>query len=359
MNIINYYNELLEKTTKLITGEIDETVLSQEFEEINNIINIYKNISTEKYNDKINKINDFINKYINHNNLSFDKKLEALFIWNQAIYNRKIHLDKSLLFKYLNDEKYYYKLFEFIKSNIITFDKEDIKDINIEFIHYIIKNNDIQEYNYIINNNNEIYANNNIKMTNVEKFLINSLMYYTDINITNELLLLLIQHTDIKLSYFPSGNIKKFSGDLLSNVIEYYNNHSLSILIKYRRNVSILMDDKSYNYYYFDDCMKNKNIFASDICIEFPYMCYGYISKIEIECEKSTTNFYISNGYEYVFLDCIVVEKPDKSNIEYNKTTLIKENKDCNMPCSFIKIHFNKYTHIYNVKLYGEVISLI
>ena len=201
-------------------------------------------------------------------------------------------------------------------------------------------------------------------------FFVNIIMENENIDIINKSLEGLVLHTNLKLNLFPSGRVQKFNGNLLPQIINYYNLNYISPLIKYRRSLGIIFENSSFNYYDYVSYLKANNgiINADNISIEFPYLCYVYFEKLEIDfISKYYTTKEIKinthSGYDYLLKPMRKIRKISNENTIKNEDiithTLINSNKDD--PCVYIKISLNNILSIdiYDIRIYGEAISLI
>ena len=377
-DIFDNYNSIKLKINNIINNNIlsDTELLSLSINDINKLRDIYNKISELNYSDKITNIKNFQNKYINLENLSLNNKIESLISWNTGLglwSNKKIlKNNKNFILQYINNVKIedsnniYQNIYSLILSNNILFSKDDIMNINPEFIKYICKlkisvNKVNKDKKY---DSDEDDYEKNIQMSNIEKFYVNILMVTEDENIINKCLKNLKIYSHPKLNIFPLNCIK-FKGNILNDIINHYNNTKISSIIEFRRTVGIVIDNNTNNYYDYQEYISENDIFSNYISIEFPYMCYIYVSKIEFDVgemyNKSTIKINISKGNEYILQKYKNYKLDDNiHNKSEIKHTIIKDNLELNInPSNYIMINISNYIKICNIRIYGEAISFI
>lgn len=375
MDLIEKYDKVVKDINEIIMkDEIDAKIFEMSIININKIINIYTSVSNNRF--EVQKdLNNFKLKFINNELLDDDKKINAILLWKM---NNYLPNNKEIVLKYINSSNpnYFNSLWTSIKSNNIKLNRNDIKQINNEFINYCL--NSTNKYN-ILNKKNETdetneysddYEEDNIKVNPIEMFFVNIIMENENIDIINKSLECLVVHTNLKLNLFPSGRVQKFNGNLLPQLINYYNLNYISPLIKYRRSLGIIFENSSFHYYDYVSYLEANNgiINADNISIEFPYLCYVYFEKLEIDfIPKYYTTKEIKinahSGYDYLLKPMRKIQKISNENTIKNKDiithTVINLNKDD--PCVYIKISLNDIVgfDIYDIRIYGEAISLI
>jgi len=98
---------------------------------------------------------------------------------------------------------------------------------------------------------------------------------------------------------------------------------------------------------------------TQDVSIEFPYMCYGYVDRIELDIAGATaTMCKCTGGMEYMFKS-FHVPTPDKYTGDITTVNVSMEDEMKGMPLTFARITFDNIIHIVKIRVYGEAISFI
>lgn len=382
-DVFDNYNNIKLKIDNIINNNIlsETELLSLSIDDINKLKDIYNKISDVNYNDKMTNIKIFQNKYIELENLSLHNKIEALIKWNtySGLFNNNkiLNNNKELVLQYINSAKIedsiniYQNIYSLILSNNILFSKDDIININPEFIKYICNSKILVNKNSKYTKNNKNYDsddndsenNNTIKMANFEKIYVNILMVVEDEYIINECLKCIKIYSDPKLNIFPLNCIK-FKGNILNDIINHYANTKISSIVEYRRTVGIVINNNTKNYYDYQKYISKNDIFSNYISIEFPYMSYVYVSKIEFDIGEEMYNepdINISMGNEYILQKYKNYKLNDDINNKLEiKHTIVKDNLELNInPSSYIMIYISDYIKISDIRIYGEAISFI
>ena len=178
-----------------------------------------------------------------------------------------------------------------------------------------------------------------------------------------------------------------FEGELITQLVEHYNARVLSPMIKWRRNVGILLENRPYEWYDYTEFMNGKSPFmASKFSIEMPYMCYAYVDHIEVDIAdysrwdepdpeaESKSVAYMSMGYDFIVKKFKkVVDKKltcgapaltgGAPALTCTKTkTLSLKCKEPNKPGYYASVSFGAFnycTTITAIRVYGRAISLI
>lgn len=367
MDLITDYNILLEKYDNFFTSPIDTNL---DLDTIDIISKNYLQLSKLDYLTKQKKVEKFKSDYLTSNTIDNDKKISAILQWNlTSKSNTDFPIDNKILIEFINklNTQYFNTIFELIKLDKITFNYDEIKSLPIEFFKYIGSN-----LLHIIETSDDFESN--ISMSSLEIFFVNVLMILDTSDLTNyklvtKMLKGLGWMTHKSLNFFPSGKVKKFSGDLIQQISSYYSENLHFPLINNRINVGIVINNSTNQYYNFNEFFQfNDSIFCNEISIEFPYMSWIYPEYVEIEYKNSSSlDVKILPGFEYMLRPFRNITNNTKTVDIVSKQTSSKTvqlyQQDpytyIQNPCIYLKLHIKDYAHISNIKVYGRAISLI
>ena len=301
-----------------------------------------------------------------------------IFKWAIKFYpGINVKMSKEILNTHIkNNPQDYRNIYNFIMDGQLDYTIEDIKKIPQDFIDFMLKKflNTTPSKKNKNNSESDSEEETNFALYEKEIFCIN-LLHGLELSEKQVLTVLkfLTENSHPKLMYWPSGKVKKFEGNLLPKITEYYKTNPPSFLVKQRRNVGILIDNNSYNFYELDTYLDTNNGFinAKEFCIEFPYMCYVYINTIDFtyEPDKFESRPFKPNGYtgsEIIvnnFKSCGEKNKEPNTNpdnyLPYQ--IIMSDNLETAEPCPYVRIHFNTILPktITNLKIYGQAICLV
>lgn len=158
---------------------------------------------------------------------------------------------------------------------------------------------------------------------------------------------------------FPQ-KIARFSGDLLPQLIAHYSTTAISPVVTKRRNVGILFNNTSDEFYDFQDYLKKAGvIFGKYMTIELPYMCYAYISHVEIDM---TTQFpprmNLTTGTDYLKVP-FVPAAPIFQKSTTQSTKSLANKKTPHVPSTYLTLFAGDFISITGIRVYGDAISFI
>jgi 23S rRNA U2552 (ribose-2'-O)-methylase RlmE/FtsJ len=351
------------------------------FEQIDEFIT-YKHLLTKTmtWQEKIDEKKKFKDHYINLLNTD-EEKINAILFWKDSEWANKIELNNYIdyLITYITTKPsnaVYDIIWDFISSGKIVFD--DVSNIPLEFIKYNYNRNYYRNTQRIIlskvDDEENDYDFNKVKMQFKERFWINILASRNDID-QNAIMICLSMDVNQRLKYFPF-KVTKFEGELISQVTSYYNTVSISPIIKYRRNIGVILNNSPNEFYEYSKLIEHGPFYCTSIYIEMPYMCYLYVDYVEIDIidNNESKNISLSIGDDYIIKEFREVEKnqtfddyiiKEFRKVEKDQTFLNDFNtykKECTdkQPGYYLCItnHIFKYTTFKNIRIYGKAISL-
>lgn len=319
-------------------------------------------------------------------------RVTAIFHWQDSNIYDKLSYDsiKNIIITIVNNNSTnteFNMLWELICQNKIKLNREDVQKLSLSFIQHISskatyanpsrsmvryipkeKMNKEEEWSDDEYDLNE--TKNKTSMTRKEEFWVNVLANTKDEEDINQYLLCLSLDADQRLRYFPVHK-RVFTGELTGQIIEYYKTLKLSPVIKYRRNLDIILNNLIFNLHAFEDVFPGK-VYCSNIAVEFPYMCYVYPTKIEVELyrpksEDTNSKIWVDIGQEHILSKTLPYEKSyQTSESNYSTCTCTVNIKQNNLskPVSYISIgqtlsslaNFECYK---TIRVYGEAIIFI
>ncbi len=271
----------------------------------------------------------------------------------------------------------YDMLWDLVKSNTIKLTPQEIDQLDIRFIEYIMSRSQysnpfritLKDENYT----DDEECNPKAHMNPMERFWINLIASgRMDIKDTDAVLLCLGLDVDPRLRYMPQKVTIFEDGDLLSQITAHYDNAALSPMIKCRRNLGIIIENCNYNFHDYREYIKaNGGSFSTNMfAIEMPYMCYIYVDRIEVDglsyygSESKKTNGYVDVGDEYIMNSFRPVNQQKDQMITLippELKTFTKKCKENTRPGYYTTISFgySGYVTVYAVRVYGKAISLV
>lgn len=167
--------------------------------------------------------------------------------------------------------------------------------------------------------------------------------------------------------------VTHFSGDLIPAITKHYNTVLFSPLIEYRKNICILIDNKTYQLYDLQTFKFPK--LCCKFAIEFPHMCYISVSEIRLKIKPSYTkddNFevfkhvnlnigqdYVKNYVNSNITECDFTIGTEFINVNYVCTDEQKNKIGVYAEISFGNImKFNTF-YLHECQIIGSAVSLI
>lgn len=390
MEILNLYDKVQEELVSYIEcesppSEVKELSIAQ----LNKLFFIYRNNNKERTYERDERINKFKTLYLGIVDLPFDKKIDAILMWRRVDVTFDAVLNKGILLEYINkDNVYHESIYRMIEGKKLKFNREDVKKIDEPFIKFVmemVKGSRSERFKNIDNvvDDNEDDVVHCIKSSNIEQLVINLIMENENADMTNDLLKCLVSISHPRLNLFPCGTVTKFidervlkcpngyvaqfKGELINDITEFYTNTQISPLVEFRRTICLVVDNCVYNHYDYNEYMNvNNRICTNTLCIEFPYMCYAYVSKIVITIAEDyvggrVKKFTCGYGTEYALVINTEVKTIETS--QYDDTRKVREiilkNDNPKNPCSFLDLYSSDVVTIFDIKVYGEAFTLI
>jgi hypothetical protein len=325
-------------------------------------------------------------------------KLKAILHWKQSgDWNTKIDINqyKQHVMDYINNsvvEDTYEMAWHLIKGGKIVLSPEDIKNLDVRFIKYVMtrqryknpfvmpsmKNaTDDSNANDDIEDEDEYENVNKTYMTSCERFWVNLIASGRDDVDKDNVILCLGMDVDQRLRYLPMKVTVFEEGDLLPQIVGHYKGAQISPMIKWRRNVGILLDNTPCKFHDYMEYIEGGPFMASIFTIELPYMCYVYVDRVEIDVDDSDWKWdaktqtmkkydgrdmgYVSVGDEYILSKYKLVKDNNSRTSFGNTWTICKKCKESAKPAYYVTISFGLSTfhNINAVRVYGKAISLV
>lgn len=354
---------------------------SVNFQLVNKLFDIYLKISPHDYSKKNENIQRLKSNYLNSADVSNENKVQAVLKWALK-YDSKanIKISKDILNNHIStNTKDHITIYNFIMNGKLDYTIADIKKMPYDFLEFIFTQFEFNKTKTSKKSSDDSDSDSdneeglkNFEVKEKEIFCINLLcgLNLTEKQIHSVLKFLTIS-VNPKLMYWPSGRVKKFEGNLLPKIIQYYKTNPPNFLVNHRRNVGIILENQTTQFYNLESYLESDNgkIYANNFTIEFPYMCYVYINSIDFtynqnkfECKPFSAKAHLgSEIMVHRFKNLINNQKNEDTEDMLPYTIIMSENLETTKPCPYVSISFPGYIYksISNLKIYGQAICLV
>ena len=359
------------------------------FKDVVKLLKHFQDIAILPWDDLQTIKKKFIQRYINLDDVAIHEKIQCFFGLTKDVYtNIDLNDLKMQIICHVKDPSIGYTLYkplmEMIVEGRICFYKDEMLLLPRAFYEEIFGFFKYRHVhcNFLKKNRNkqfdefeeEAESSRKVTMSNMEMFFVN-LAYIAPSLELDELSIMKCYSLECHPKYkaFPM-QITRFSGDLLPQIQSHYENkaHLISPIIEIRRNLGLLCQNTAVfpKFYKFHEKMKNP-FMTTDLYIEFPYMCYAFVERVEVDVEKKSyirddkdrKINYTSGGIEYVFSSFCDpdAQSPDQSNTKQltETLTLTHTHKKSKTPYTYFSIHLSQYDTVHAVRLYGGAVCFI
>jgi hypothetical protein len=388
-------------------GFTDEELAQLTNDQIEALISHYNNYCSPNYQQLRDMSDALKTRYLELPTLQeSDQLIETVLKWGKTMsFNNNINKYRSNIIKYLlslkgkgDSTRVYKTIWLTIIENKLFFNNTHVKDLaaeNPEFIEYIIKSNstnipkakkitkeitkDSDDTDYYTEDDDMCCGNNNIEMTYAESFIV-SLFLSTD-KFDHHMQDLLTMYKNVchpMLKHFPM-KVTRFEGEILAPILAHYTNTIISPIVKYRHTVGIVLNNKPYEFYKYEDICKARNsstkLYTNSLSIEFPYMCYVSISHIEIETDSEIrTVSFGENEKPRKLTACVESDyvlkpfkplKEEQHQCETETNPAFIERIECTNPEKpgiYTSVYFSligTFIYLRNIRIYGQAISFV
>jgi hypothetical protein len=353
--------------------------------DINKIIAYKDRICGGSWEENIQSTKTVKQRYLDCEGVNITRKIEAILTWKSDYWGKSIDLNGFMgeILRHLGEGLGYDTVWDLLKKGKLAFGKNDVGGLPKGFIEYVCKRKVVRKGSDVVrkkgvvegSDSEEDEGEGGLKHINfgpVEKFLINLLMFEYEDGSNIKIMKMLTEACDPRMNFLPQ-KVTRFNGELMSQIIPHYKANFISPVIDCRRGVGVILENQRRQFYEYEQFVKNNGRFlATQITVELPYMCYGYIKEVEIDLldvhgcgGESLPKMYISTGTEYVVYPFQECKKWEKGHFD-SCTTLrqdVVEGEGGEMPCTYISIHFGftgtLFPSIQAVRLYGDAVSFI
>lgn len=348
-------------------------------QDINKMLTYKDRIGGGSWDENMKSSKELKQRYLDWEGVPIERKLEAILTWGD--YGGKgVEMNgfKKEIIGHLQEGLGFEVVWDLLKKGKLVFGKDDAGLLSVGFIDFICKRKLIRgAFKKVGERESESDSDDgyedvkHINLCPIEKFLINLLMfeYKSDENI--KIMKMLTGTSDPRLHFLPQ-KITRFNGELMSQIIPHYKSNYISPVIDCRRGVGIILENQRRQFYEYEKFIESNGRFlATQISIELPYMCYGYIKEIEVDlmdfhgggCGENQPTMFISTGTEYVAYPFQECKKWEKGYFDSSLTLRQEMSEGFDMPCTYIGIHFGftgtLFPSIRAIRLYGDAVSFI
>ena len=374
----------------VVNKAIDPNELaSMSNETIDDMLELNRKLNTKGYPEDERIRGAFIEYYLSLDCIPDEKKLD-MFMSRSSVHKLGAYVD-------INNHKKYVisaipkldscqQIINSLVEGTLEFDFADLQELGASFAKKLARNlrvktstnREKQDKRSSISSDDDFGDNGNIKVSRMERLVVNCLTLFhehLDADEIYNLFKMYVYASDSRLKHFPLG-FTRLEGELISGISEHYNlaHPHISPLIGTRRNIEVVFNNALYKHYTYkgfkDFVSKYGSIAVSSIAIEFPYMCYAYVHRVEIDYVKvfpkeGAPALALDNrGNEYVLsnpLNHIQDTEPlfTSSHVE----TVVVENADSYPAVYVVARNGNtwetKMMWVKDIRVYGTAVSFV
>lgn len=351
-------------------------------QDINRVLSYKDRIGGGSWDENMKSSKELKLRYLDWEGVPMERKLEAILTWGE--YGRKgndMNGFKKEIVEHLRGGLGFEAVWDLLKRGKLVFGKDDAGLLSAGFMEFICKKKVIRGASKkVVENDRERESDSeddgyedvkHINLGPIEKFLINLLMFEHVDNV--KIMKMLTGASDPRLHFLPQ-KITRFNGELMSQIIPHYKSNFISPVVDCRRGVGIILENQRRQFYEYEKFIESNGRFlATQISIELPYMCYGYIKEIEVDLMdvhggvgcggENQPTMFISTGTEYVVYPFQECKKWERGYFESCLTLRQEMSEGFDMPCTYIGIHFGftgtLFPSIRAIRLYGDAVSFI
>lgn len=329
-------------------------------------------------------------RYIDCEAVPIENKIAAVLKWStESTYTYKadnLLMYKDKVIEYLmtlsDEEKVYSNVLRMISEGGLKFDIEDITRLPPKFFEFVLRKRCYTSC-HVIKANAQKQSNaddecddmcKNIKMSNLERLFINIIC--SDKEACGEAFFIpYMVEADPRLRVMPTRKtiLGGSTSELVDSVNQHYAGAVVSPVIQYRRELGVIIDNNPNQFYKWSDVFSDcgcKGVCTSSITIEFPYMCYAYVDKVEVDVDEcygqreKETYIMVLTGDEYImrpFRELRGKEPFKIATIKPKVITLKHDHIEKNDLCTHIMISFglSQYQMVRNIRIYGKAVSFV
>lgn len=361
----------------------DDELVKVSCKELDQLLKIKSFLYETTWEEKQKEIKYIKEKYIDSIANDIDKFNAIMFWKNTDNWSNKIDINlyKKQACSILNNiddhnpdkRNTYNMIWQLIYDGILELSHLELKHLDLRFIQYALgktkHHNPFKIYmtqDKNSENDDEYYIQDTkVYMNFAERFWVSVLASERN-DIDNVSILTCIgTYVDPRMRYLPQS-VTYFEGNVLPQIIQYFKNKDISPLIQHRRNLGILIENSTSNFYDFEEHLENGSFIAQNFTIEMPYMCYIFVDHVEIDVSSYWSNeqkdkLHVCVGNEYIFSDFVELNKRDKEQkFEVPLKTLAAKCSDykpgyyLTVSLGFLNVHT-----IHAIRVFGKAISLL
>jgi len=382
--------------------ESDETLSQLSLTDLDDLLQNKYMLTTPKWDERKEDTKRIKDRYISLLKDEMDK-LKALLHWKDTGYccnNIDVNSYKGHVIEYINntvlldDENKWHNhvpaynlAWQLVSDGKIKLTPDDVNKLDMRFIEYVMTrecyrnpfrvtmnkkhacdDGDVEECEFDLDYNE---SDNKVHMTHRERFWVNVLASGRGDIDADKVLVCLGMDVDPRMRFMPQKVTVFEDGDLLPQIASHYKNAQLSPMIKWRRNLGILLENMQYQFHDYLEFMENGVFLTHMFTLELPYMCYAYVDHVEVDVsdfvwgeEDKKGVGYVEVGNEYILSAFKPFDK-HKTKITLTAQNINVVKKKCrenDVPGYYITISFglmNSYKTVNAVRMYGKAISLI
>lgn len=381
----------------------DDSLKRLTFEEVDELLKtkfLLTNPSWEQRQEETRRVKE---RYVGHFEDNMDKLLMALFHWkdsSSSSWNETIDINlyKRQIMDYVNcacacpcpcatttlpykSVETFDLVWKLVMKNKIVFTPEDIRGLDVRFLRHIMARPWYEHpFKTFTTTKQEDYDSSSeygcgvlkTLMTPQERFWLNVVVGCSkeDVVDMQKLLTCLALDVDQRQRFLPmkATVFGEGEGDLLPQIMAHYEGAQISPVIKWRRNLGILLDNKPHQFHEFSEVIGDGcSVFVNKLTVELPYMCYAYVDRVEVDIldyswVQGEKECYVDMGDEYILQH---FRPYTKQNSHDGTTTISTIHKKCGdeneFPCYYLSVSFglSKFHAVKAVRVYGKAVSFV
>lgn len=368
-NIKNTYESLCDILQNVVNGPklSCDDLAELSYENVLDIVSWYNRVAPECYSERVKACKNFIDTWLNNDKTPLKEKIDALLIDNKD--NNSIYLNdhKQMILGALSETNMHAFVKHVVNGNIkMTY--KDLQQIDVMFARILSQ----QALPYISKRQlDDDEPHRYLMMNKWESLVVSCLKVFHDQLSESDVVDLMhcyVMVSDPMLFHMPR-QYQCFEGDLLPWIWQHYDDNKYLIppVVKYRRNIGVTVN--IYNICTYESFASRKKTLANGISFIMPYMCYAYVSRVEVECIPSSyeplPKLKMDNdGTDYIMQEPGDLKQEETSVDSNRKVVTLCATSDVKGPASYITIQFDavtemRYVHIKSVKLFGSAVTFV
>lgn len=280
------------------------------------------------------------------------------------------------------------KVWHAILAGKLQLSSKDIAELPYDFVRHVLKKYGSCHQGFVDNDDDEEEDSsdsaepsrtNRVPMAHAERFFVSLLAADAHHELAPDLgkvLLAYMVACNPRLRVMPM-NVTKFDGELVRQLCDFYDDAKRSGAlppgINTRTNVGVIVGNETHRFFEFRRALgEGRHMYYTNvIAIEFPYMCYGFVERVEVDVvkrEKADENggdaMTAVGGDEYIIVPFKPCVEKDHCRLIGPSTKVVTlhsgKMRDPWSPKTYVGIHLkSRFYDVVDIRVYGTALSLV